>query len=145
MKAVPIHISQAGAFIREHHRHSLPPVGGKFAIGVADDEGHLLGVAVCGRPVARRLDDGHTLEILRVCTTGTPNVNSFLYARARKIARLLGYERVITYTLQSESGASLRAAGACATATVAAGPWSRPSRPRAGQPVYTAPKVRWEF
>ena len=69
-------------------------------------------MAIAGRPVARRLDDGKTLEVLRVCTDGTPNANSFLYGRVKRIAQLMGYEKIITYTLEEESGASLRAVGA---------------------------------
>jgi hypothetical protein len=47
------------------HRHNLPVTGRKFAIGCQVDE-KLVGVAIAGRPVARRLDDGKTLEVLRV-------------------------------------------------------------------------------
>ena len=68
--------AEEGAFVR----HNLPTVGGKFAVGAAVD-GKLVGVAIAGRPVARRLDDGKTLEVLRVCTDGTPSANSFLYSR----------------------------------------------------------------
>jgi hypothetical protein len=112
VRAVPLHLKEANRFVADHHRHNLPTVGGKFAVGVVDDEGKLVGVAIAGRPVSRPLDDGETLEVLRVCTDGTPNACSFLYARCDKIARLMGYERVITYTLASEGGASLRAVGA---------------------------------
>jgi hypothetical protein len=71
MKLVPLHLKAAQAFIRRYHRHSLPTVGGKFALGAMNDVGQLVGVAVCGRPIARHLDDGRTLEVLRVCTDGT--------------------------------------------------------------------------
>jgi hypothetical protein len=111
MEAVPLHLRDANAFVGKHHRHNLPTVGGKFAVGATVD-GKLVGVAIAGRPVARRLDDGKTLEVLRVCTDGTPNANSFLYGRVKRIALLLGYSKVITYTLEEESGASLRAVGA---------------------------------
>jgi hypothetical protein len=111
MEAVPLRLREANEFVGQHHRHNRPTVGSKFALGAVQD-GKLVGVAVAGRPVARRLDDGTTLEILRVATDGTPNACSFLYARCAKIARLMGYERVITYTLASEGGASLRAVGA---------------------------------
>jgi hypothetical protein len=110
VEATPLHIKQANEFVVQHHRHSLPTVGGKFALGVSV-EGKLAGVAIAGRPVARRLDDGKTLEVLRVCTDDTPNANSFLYGRAKRIATLMGYRHVITYTLQDESGASLKAVG----------------------------------
>src|SRR5436309_3178193 len=98
MESVPLHIREANEFVKARRRHSLPTVGGKWAIGAAQD-GKLVGVAVAGRPVARRLDDGKTLEVLRVCTDGTPNACSFLYARCARIARRMGYGRVITYTL----------------------------------------------
>jgi hypothetical protein len=68
-------------------------------------------VAIVGRPVARRMDDGETVEINRVCTDGTRNACSLLLGAVRRAARALGYKRVITYTLPSEGGASLRAAG----------------------------------
>src|SRR3954451_17904465 len=108
MEAVPLHLREANAFVAQHHRHNLPTVGGKFALGAAV-EGKLVGVAVAGRPAARRLEDGKTLEILRVATDGTPNACSYLSSRCARIARLMGYRRVITYTLESEGGASLRA------------------------------------
>src|SRR5437764_2402596 len=110
MEAIPLHLREANEFVARHDRHNLPTVGGKFALGAAQD-GKLVGVAVAGRPVARRLDDGKTLEILRVATDGTPNACSFLYARCAKIARLMGYMKIITYSLEEESGASLRAGG----------------------------------
>jgi len=114
-------------------------------VGAANDEGKLVGVAVAGRPVSRRLDDGLTLEVLRVCTDGTPNACSFLYARCAKIARLMGYERVITYTLTSEGGASLRAVGAKPTGPLDSHEWVNPNRPRKSQQVFHEQKFRWEL
>jgi hypothetical protein len=145
VRPVPLHLKDANEFVARHHRHSLPTVGGKFAVGAADEAGTLVGVAIAGRPVARRLDDGSTLEILRVCTDGTPNACSFLYARVTKIARLMGYEKVVTYTLESEGGASLRAVGATPTGPLDPGEWDRPDRPRGSQPVYSESKYRWEL
>lgn len=91
----PIHLAPAQAFVKEYHRHSIPPVGGKFAVACHDD-GRMCGVAICGRPVARRLDDGTTLEIYRNCTDGTRNACSKLYGACQRIARDMGYKRVIT-------------------------------------------------
>ena len=105
----PIHLAAARDFVKKYHRHNIPPVGGKFAVACYDDD-RLCGVAICGRPVARRLDDGETLEIYRNCTDGTQNACSKLYGTCQRIARDMGYKRVITYTLESENGASLRAA-----------------------------------
>ncbi len=39
------------------------------------------------------------------------NVCSFLYGAAARAAAAMGYNRIITYTLDSENGASLRASG----------------------------------
>jgi hypothetical protein len=144
VEAIPIHLREANEFIKAHHRHSLPTVGGKFAIGCRVD-GKLVGVAVAGRPVARRLDDGLTLEVLRVCSDGTPNACSFLYSRVRRIAQLMGYSTVITYTLASESGASLKAAGGVVVGGVRPQEWSVPSRPRKSQAVYQEPKLKWRL
>ena len=144
MEAVPLHLREANEFVAQHHQHNLPTVGCKFAVGAAVD-GKLVGVAIAGRPVARRLDDGKTLEVLRVCTDGTPNACSFLYSRCAKIARLMGYGKVITYTLESEGGASLRAVGAKPTGTLQSHEWSNPARPRKSQKVYHEPKYRWEL
>ena len=122
--------------------HTFQPFLPAFA---ARKCGKLVGVAICGRPVSRRLDDGRTLKILRVATDGAPNACSFLYSRCAKIARLMGYERVITYTLESEGGASLRAVGARPNGPLESHEWGNPSRPRKSQQVYHEPKYRWEL
>lgn len=144
MQAVPITLRAANEFIRKHHRHNAPVVGCRFAVG-AEVDGKLVGVAVAGRPVARRLDDGRTLEILRVCTDGTRNACSFLYGRVARIGRLFGYARIVTYTLAREPGASLKAVGARVTGEVAPQEWSKPSRRRRTQAVYGEAKLRWEL
>lgn len=110
LRVVPITLDAANEFVRAHHRHSRPTVGHKFAVG-ARRAGGLVGVAIAGRPVARLMDDGLTLEVLRVCTDGTRNACSILYAAVRRAARAMGYTQIITYTLPHEGGASLRAAG----------------------------------
>lgn len=61
--------------------------------------------------LALHCDDGKTLEILRCCTDGTYNACSKLYGAVCRIGFDMGYDRIITYTLESESGSSLRAAG----------------------------------
>lgn len=139
-----MHIRQANEFVAQHHRHSLPTVGGKFAVGAAAG-GKLVGVAIAGRPVARRLDDGETLEVLRVCTDGTRNACSFLYGRVKRIAALMGYRKVITYTLADELGASLKAVGGRVVGEVRPQEWSVPSRPRKSQDVYGKAKLKWEL
>lgn len=106
----PITLRAACAFIAEHHRHNKLPRGHKFSIACYAGE-VLVGVATAGRPIARALDDGFTLEVNRTCTDGTKNVNSMLYGAVWRAARAMGYRRAVTYTQADESGASLRAAG----------------------------------
>jgi hypothetical protein len=82
---------------------------------------------------------------LRVATDGKPNACSFLYSRVARIARLMGYTRIITYTLEEESGASLRGVGAKCVSEVKPQQWSVASRPRKSQAVYDEKKLRWEL
>ena len=106
----PVSLAQANAFVAQHHRHHKPVTGHKFSIGCTVD-GQLVGVAIVGRPVSRYLDNGLTLEVNRLCTDGTKNACSMLYGAAWRAARAMGYQKIITYTLDTENGASLRAAG----------------------------------
>lgn len=129
LRARPITLRDARAYVAEHHRHSVPPRGHKFSIG-ADVGGELVGVAIVGRPVARHADDGYTAEVLRVCTDGTRNACSLLYGACRRASVAMGYRRVITYTREDESGASLKAAGFRLDKSVPRQSWDRPGRPR---------------
>ena len=84
-----------------------------------------------GRPLARALCDGKTVEVLRLCSNGERNVCSFLYSRAARIAKEMGYEKIITYILETEDGASLKASGWHLEADNVGGTtWDTPSRPR---------------
>lgn len=126
----PIDLKGARAFVGEHHRHNKPPIGHKFSIACYDGE-RLCGVVMVGRPISRRLDDGLTVEINRNCTDGTYNACSILYGAACRAAKALGYKRIITYTLQSEPGTSLKASGwKIDELQAGGGSWSVPSRPR---------------
>lgn len=108
LKQIPL--SEANAYVIEHHRHHDRATGHKWSLGAYEGE-RLVGVAIVGRPTGRRLDDGKTLEVTRLCTDGTRNACSFLYAAAARRARKEGYEKIITFILQSEPGTSLKAAG----------------------------------
>lgn len=108
MEIRPITFKQACDFVSRNHRHHRPTVGCKFCIGLYDAD-TLVGVAVCGRPVSRHLDDGLTMEINRLCTDGTRNACSMLYGAACRVGKAMGYRRAITYILESENGSSLRA------------------------------------
>lgn len=139
---VPCTISDALAFVEQHHRHHRPPRGALFAVAVAVGQ-NVRGVAIAGRPVSRGLQDGWTVEITRVATDGARNACSMLYGACRRAALALGYKRVVTYTLVAESGASLRAAGFRVVADVRGRSWSCPSRPRVDRHPLQA-KLRWE-
>ena len=120
LQVVPCTIRDACAFVAQHHRHHRPPQGALFAVAVAD-ETEVRGVAIVGRPVARRLDDGWTVEVTRVATDG----------------------KAITYTLVEEKGASVRAAGWTCIGEAGGGSWSCKSRPRVDRHPLQV-KLRWE-
>jgi hypothetical protein len=142
---VPISFADACGFVEMWHRHHQPKVGHKFSVGVADDDGVLRGVAMVGWPVARAYQDGLTLEVNRTATDGTPNANSMLYGAAWRASKALGYYRLVTYTQQGETGASLRAAGWRVVAErPARGPWTTPSRPREDKGTGGIPRTLWE-
>ena len=130
MKAIPITQKEANAYVEKYHRHHSPVRGDKFRIGCINDSGDLIGIVQVGRPVSRIMDDGKTLEVTRLCTNGERNVCSFLYIRAARIAQELGYSRIITYILDSENGASLRACGWEKETETKGRSWDCPSRPR---------------
>jgi hypothetical protein len=145
LRIVPVSFRDAAAFVAAHHRHHQPPKGHKFSIGVADGE-VLVGVVVVGRPVSRVIAaEGGTLEVLRSATDGTRNANSMLYGAARKVTFALGFDRLITYTQDGESGASLRAAGfrVLARRPARAG-WNMPSRPRTDAAPTGIARTLWE-
>ena len=141
LKAVPLELKEANNYVAELHRHHDPVARDKFRIGCQLD-GKLVGVVQVGRPVARALCDGETLEVVRLCTDGTPDVCSFLYSRAARIAKEMGYKRIITYILDTESGTSLKASGWHFDAMTRGEGWSRPSRQRSTT-APTCPKQRW--
>lgn len=128
----PITLPEAQRFIRDHHRHHGAPVGWKFGVAI-NDGASVVGVITVGRPVARHYDDGATLEVSRCCVLpGVQNGASMLYGAAWRAAKALGYQRLITYTLATEPGTSLRAAGwrEVYTTKARSGGWDCPSRPR---------------
>lgn len=110
LEIVPISLKEANAFVERNHRHHKPVVGHKFSIACADNE-NIVGVVIVGRPVSRHLDNGWILEVNRLCTDGTKNACSMLYAAAWRAAKAMGYKKLITYILASENGTSLFAAG----------------------------------
>lgn len=141
IKAIPLELKEANQYVSLFHRHHDPVYRDKFRVGALCD-GKLVGVCQVGRPVSRMLDDGKTVEVVRLCTDGTRNVCSFLYSRAARIAKEMGYKKIITYILCTESGESLRACGWQEEAITSGGHWSRPSRKRETT-APTMPKKRY--
>lgn len=141
---VPVILRAARAYVTAaHHPHRRAPIGAKLAISVHDQRGTLRGVAILGRPLARRLDDGKAIEVTRVATDGCRNACSALYGAARRVARALDYARIYTSTRETEPGTSLRAVGWRAAARSRGGGWSRDSRRKRDRHPLDA-KVRWE-
>lgn len=141
LKAIPLELKQANEFVDKLHRHHCSVHRDKFRVG-AMKCGKFVGVVQVARPVSRILDDGETVEVVRLCSDGTKDVCSFLYAKAARIAKELGYSRIITYILESESGASLKASGWKLDGTTSGGAWDRPSR-RRNTLAPTCPKKRY--
>lgn len=151
VQIVPLTPARAQRVVQNIHRHHGPVPGGyaMWALGAVVD-GRLCGAAIMGRPTNRNSDDGQTAEVLRIATDGTPNTSSALLGACRRVAVAAGYSKVITYTLQSESGASLRGAGWNRDKDGIKSWWNHdcPSARRDGRTVtprahYDEGKVRW--
>lgn len=140
-QAVPISFKTAKEFINKYHRHHGAPQGHKFSVAVTDGQ-NIVGVAIAGRPVSRYLDDHNTLEITRLCVKyGYKNVCSQLYAKVLKIAKEMGYKRVITYILESEHGTTVKASGFVCEGKAGGIHWTG-SRNK-GQSIPHEMKTRW--
>ena len=148
LRAEPITLQEASAYIDRHHRHNAGPRFHKFSVCLrVDGEPEPVGVAVASIPKSRHQMDGETLEINRCCAAPRyAGVCSNLYARAIRIGREMGYRRFLTYTLSEESGSSLRAVGFRPDGvTIASKGWDSPSRHRSTSRYPEGEKVRWIF
>ena len=149
---IPMTLKEANDFVEQFHRHNgrTSRNGGKYAIGVSNGDG-LVGVAIVGWPLSATYMDGFTAEVLRVCVLPDAPVgaNSFLYAACWRAWRAMGGTRLITYTLVSESGASLKGAGWKILHMTKNGhdDWSAKSKKdgkeRQWQPIYGQKKFCW--
>lgn len=147
---VPLTLPRANALVASLHRHHAPIPGGFgwFCIGAVAD-GVLVGCAIAGRPTNRNNDDGQTIEVLRVATDGTPNAPSALLGACARAAKAIGARRILTYTLASESGISLRAAGWVREAEGIESWWTHPGKDGMGRAAAVdrahmgERKVRW--
>lgn len=140
MEIRPITLRQASDFINQNHRHHRATIGCKFCLGCFVGES-MVGCAVCGRPVSRYLDDGFTCEVNRLCTDGTNNACSMLYGACCRVAREMGYRKVITYILQSENGASLKASNFTCEGIAGGEKWT--GKRDKGQDIPHELKKRW--
>lgn len=145
LKLMHIELAQANAHVALLHRHHKPVVGHRFSLGAYDEDSltsGLVGVAIVGRPVARMTDQYNVVEVLRLCTDGSKNACSFLYGAAARAAAALGYRKIQTFILSSESGTSLKATGWKQGHTTAGGEgWQSRTGRRKDQP--TDPKTLW--
>lgn len=142
-KAIPIELKDANEYVSMIHRHHDPVYRDKFRLACIGNDGIVHGVIQAARPVSRNLDDGKTIEVVRCCTDGTKNVCSFLYSRIARIAKEMGYSKIITYILESEDGTSLKASGWKYEADVQGNrTWDCPSR-RRNTTAPTCAKQRW--
>jgi hypothetical protein len=145
LTVIPLTFADACATVDRLHRHHKKPQGHKWSHGVLDETGTLRGVAIVGRPVARLLDDGFTVEVTRVATDGCPNACSALYGAAWRTAKDQGYRRIVTYTQGGESGASVRAVKWQVVAElIPRRGWDTPSRRREGQGTDNVARILWE-
>lgn len=140
MEIRPITFKTACDFINKYHRHHKATVGCKFCIGLYDNN-KLIGCAVCGRPVSRYYDNGLTCEINRLCTDGTYNACSMLYGACCRVAREMGYKKIITYILDSENGASLKASNFICEGQAGGIHWT--GKRNKGQDIPSEMKQRW--
>jgi len=151
----PITIKEANDFVSIHHRHHRPTTRncGKWAISAIDNiTGSLIGVAICGNPVSATFMDGQTIEITRLCVleSAPKGTASFLLSHCAKIWKLMGGTRILTYTLDIESGSSLRGAGWERQAEVKPhNNWKTKSfsdgKNRDELAIYQVKKFRWEY
>ena len=144
---IPLSLKQANEFVTKYHRHNKKCTGHKFSIG-AEYKGKLVGVAIIGRPVARKLDNQFTLEINRNCVLNDApkGTCSFLYAKAIKIWQSMGGKKIITYSLTTESGSSLKAVNFKKETQVQTFKknkgWTN-RKNRTWQEVQATPRIRW--
>lgn len=141
LRPCPLTRDQANAFIIAKHRHHKRVTGHRYIVG-AVRAGELVGIAVVGRPVAQMSEQYQEAEVTRLCTDGSKNVCSFLYSRCARVAQELGFVRLTTFILETESGASLKAAGWRFEELTRGGSWDRPLRHRKDNSP-TCPKQRW--
>lgn len=141
LRLEPATLAKANEFVSKFHRHHGKCTGHRFSLACYRGD-VLVGIAIVGRPVARMINQQLVCEVNRLCTDGSKNVCSFLYSACARVAREMGFSKIITYILESESGDSLRASGWICDGPAGGGNWNVPSRPRMTNSP-TGLKNRW--
>lgn len=144
LRVVPLTLKQANEIVSILHRHHKSVIGHRFSIGAMLGD-RLVGAAIVGRPVARACDPYAVAEVTRLVTDGTPNACSLLYSAAARAAQAMGFDRIQSYILQSETGASLKASSWRYSHTTTGGDWNHSKayagKRRVDQPM--EPKQCW--
>ena len=147
LSVIPLSLKEANEFVTKYHRHNKKCAGHKWSIG-AIFKNELVGVIIVGRPVSRKLDNRFTLEVNRNCVldNAPKGTCSFLYSKAIKIWQSMGGKKLITYTLKTESGSSLKAVNFNKETTVQKFKkntgWTTRAN-RIWQEVQSIPRIRW--
>lgn len=146
----PVFRDAAHAFVRAHHRHLPKAPPGDVGRACVMRGGVIVGVATWGRPVARytQAREPYTLEVSRCCVVDHPagrHAPPKLYGAARRYAKAQGWDRVITYTLDHETGVSLRAAGFVYVREGGGGSWACDARPGANTDAPECRKGLWAW
>lgn len=148
LSLTPVNLDDAKQFVTEVHRHHGPTAGHRFSSGARDESGTVRAVMTMGRAVAPKTDQMAVLEVTRVASDGCPNACSFLYGAACRIHRVHGFGYAQTFTLITEPGTSLIAAGWKPVGVVEPkthrnGWGSRPGR-KLNPSATNVPKIKWE-
>jgi len=142
MRIVPLELRDLNALVASLHRHHKPVQGHRFSVGL-EHGGKIVGGASVGRPTARMTNQREVLEVTRLVTDGTKNACSALYSATARIGKEMGYKHIQTFILESETGASLKAAGWTFEKASDGGDWTRESKPNRRQDQPQCPKQRW--
>lgn len=143
LHVIPFTLKQANQLIAQLHRHHKPVVGHRFSLGCVGNSGLVCGACVVGRPISREINQYQVAEVTRLVTDGTKNACSVLYAAAARVCKEMGFIKIQTYILETESGISLKAAGWTFEQMTTGGNWNHSCRKgrREDQPMCR--KQRW--
>jgi hypothetical protein len=142
LRTYPLTLRQANDYVAKLHRHHDKCTSHRFSFAAV--KGGWVGVVIVGRPVSFVYDPYLVCEVSRLCTIGERNACSFLYGAAARIAREMGFYRIQTYTLDVETGESLRAAGWTHGGLRESKPWSQREDGRKRHNKHpTGPKHLW--